>query len=115
MATLDGKVVLITGSGGGMGRPGALVFAREGAKVVGCDIQAAGNNETVELVRRSGGEMTGIAPVDLTEPEQARQFVEDAVAAYDGLDVVYNNAASLRFGPMPDFSVEDWRATITGR
>ncbi|WP_200211400.1 SDR family NAD(P)-dependent oxidoreductase [Micromonospora coerulea] len=114
MGTLGEKVVLITGTGGGMGRVASLVFAREGAKVVGCDIQAAGNNETVELVRRGGGEMTGIAPIDLTDPEQARQMVEDAVAAYGGLDVVYNNAASLRFGPMPDFSVEDWRATIAG-
>ncbi|MEK8109676.1 SDR family oxidoreductase [Micromonospora sp. M12] len=92
----------------------ALTFAREGAKVVGADLQVAGNNETVELVRRAGGEMTGIAPVDLTDPDQVRRLVDDAVAAYGGLDVVYNNAAALRFGPMPDFSVEDWRYTITG-
>jgi NAD(P)-dependent dehydrogenase (short-subunit alcohol dehydrogenase family) len=72
------------------------------------------NNETVELVRRAGGEMTGIAPIDLTDPEQARKMVEDAVAAYGGLDVVYNNAAIQYFGPMPDFSIDDWRATITG-
>ncbi|MEV4756465.1 SDR family NAD(P)-dependent oxidoreductase [Micromonospora sp. NPDC049559] len=114
MGTLDDKVVIITGTGGGMGRTAALVFAREGAKVVGCDIQAAGNDETAELVRRGGGEMTAIAPVDLTDPEQARRFVEEAAGAYGGLDVVYNNAASLRFGPMPDYSVEDWRATIAG-
>ncbi|SIQ82213.1 SDR family NAD(P)-dependent oxidoreductase [Micromonospora avicenniae] len=82
--------------------------------MVGCDIYPAGNDETVELVRSAGGEMTGIAPVDLTDPEQARQFVEDAGAAYAGFDVVYNNAASQRFGPMPDFSVADWRATIAG-
>jgi Dehydrogenases with different specificities (related to short-chain alcohol dehydrogenases) len=41
-------------------------------------------------------------------------MVEDAVAAYGGLDVVYNNAAMQYFGPMPDFSIDDWRATITG-
>ena len=58
--------------------------------------------------------MTGIAPIDLTDPEQARKMVEDAVAAYGGLDVVYNNAAIQYFGPMPDFSIEHWRATITG-
>jgi NAD(P)-dependent dehydrogenase (short-subunit alcohol dehydrogenase family) len=58
--------------------------------------------------------MTGIAPVDLTDPDQVRQLVEDAVVAYGGLDVVYNNAAMQRFGPMPEFSVEDWRATIAG-
>lgn len=58
--------------------------------------------------------MTGIAPINLTIPEQAQQLVENAVAAYGGLDVVYNNAAMQRFGPMPDFSIEDWRTTITG-
>jgi NAD(P)-dependent dehydrogenase (short-subunit alcohol dehydrogenase family) len=111
---LDGKVVLITGTGSGMGRVAAQVFAREGAKVVGGDILAEANEETVELVRRAGGEMTGIAPVDLTDADQVWHLVEDAAAAYGGLDVVYNNAASLRFGPMPDFPVEDWRTTITG-
>jgi NAD(P)-dependent dehydrogenase (short-subunit alcohol dehydrogenase family) len=45
--------------------------------------------ETVELLRRAGGEMTGIAPIDLTDPEQARKMVEDAVVAYGRLDVVY--------------------------
>ncbi|MEO3808732.1 SDR family NAD(P)-dependent oxidoreductase [Sphaerisporangium sp. B11E5] len=114
MGTLDGKVVLITGTAGGMGRVAALVFAREGAKVVGSDIQAEANAETVELVRRDGGEMTGVAPFDLSDPEQARQVVEVAAGAYGGLDVVYNNAAYLRFGPMPDFSVEDWRVTMAG-
>ncbi|MEV7989944.1 SDR family NAD(P)-dependent oxidoreductase [Micromonospora sp. NPDC085948] len=114
MGTLDGKVVLVTGTGGGLGRVAAQIFAREGAKVVGADIQVAGNDETVELVRAAGGEMTGIAPVDLSDPEQVRTFVEEAAAVYGGLDVVYNNAAALRFGPMPDFSVEDWRYTITG-
>ncbi|MFC6080821.1 SDR family NAD(P)-dependent oxidoreductase [Sphaerisporangium aureirubrum] len=106
--------MLITGTAGGMGRVAALVFAREGAKVVGCDIQTEANDETVELVRRAGGEMTGVGPIDLTDPEQARRVVEEAVAAYGGLDVVYNNAANLRFGAMPDFSVEDWRVTIAG-
>jgi NAD(P)-dependent dehydrogenase (short-subunit alcohol dehydrogenase family) len=65
-------------------------------------------------VRQAGGEMTGIAPVDLTNPQQAERFVEEAAATYDGVDVVYNNAAVQYFGPMPDFSVEEWRATIAG-
>ena len=114
MATLDEKVVLITGTGAGMGRVAALTFAREGAKVLGCDIRADANEETVALVHRAGGEMTGVAPIDLTDPEQAQRVVEDAVTAYGGLDIVYNNAASLRFGPMPDFPVEHWQATIAG-
>ena len=114
MGILDEKVVLITGTGGGLGRVAAQTFAREGAKVVGCDINVDANNETVELVGRAGGEMTGIAPIDLTDPEQASKMVEDAVAAYGGIDVVCNNAGIQYFGPMPDFSIDDWRATITG-
>ena len=55
---LDEKVVLITGTGGGLGRVAAQTFAREGAKVVGCDIKVDANNETVELILRAGGEMT---------------------------------------------------------
>ncbi|MDN3351653.1 SDR family NAD(P)-dependent oxidoreductase [Actinomadura sp. DC4] len=114
MAMLDDKVVLITGTGGGQGRVAALAFAREGAKVIGCDVKADGNDETVDLVRRAGGRMTGIAPVDLTDPDQVERFVERAATAYGGLDVVYNNAAMQYFGPMPDFSIEAWRGTIAG-
>ncbi|MFJ5206618.1 SDR family NAD(P)-dependent oxidoreductase [Streptomyces nigra] len=114
MGILDGKVILITGTGGGMGRVAALVFAREGAKIVGCDIQVEGNEETVDMVRRSGGDMTGIAPVDLTDPDQVHRLADEAAAAYGGLDAVYNNAAMQRCGAMPDFSVEDWRATEAG-
>lgn len=112
MGILDEKVVLITGTGGGMGRVAALIFAREGAKIVGVDIQVDGNAETADLVRRADGEMTSIAPVDLTDPDQVHQMAEDAARAYGGLDVVYNNAAMVRFGPMPDFSIEDWRVTV---
>jgi len=114
MPLLDNKVALITGTAGGQGRAAALVFAREGAKVVGSDIDADGNSKTVELVRKAGGEMTGIAPVDLTRPEEAERLVEEAAAAYGGLDIVYNNAAIQYFGPMPDFTVEAWHKTIAG-
>ncbi len=114
MVILDGEVVLVTGSGGGLGRAAALTFAREGARVAGLDIDTEANKETVEQVRLRGGEMIGIAPVDLTHPQEVRLAVDEAAAHYGGLDVVYNNAALVRFGPMPEFSVEDWRTTITG-
>ncbi|MGI5397535.1 SDR family NAD(P)-dependent oxidoreductase [Streptomyces sp. CA-251251] len=114
MGILDGKIALITGTAGGMGRVAALTFAREGAKIVGSDIQTEANEETVGLVHRAGGHMTGIAPVDLTDPDQVHDLADRAAAAYGGLDIVYNNAAMQRFGAMPDFSVEDWRATEAG-
>jgi NAD(P)-dependent dehydrogenase (short-subunit alcohol dehydrogenase family) len=112
MGTLDGKVALISGTGGGQGRAASLAFAREGAKIVGCDLLSQRNDETVELVRAAGGEMTGFGPVDLGEPEQAERWVADAAARYGAIDVVYNNAGNARFGPIAELSVEDWRATL---
>ena len=74
MGILDNKVVLITGTGGGLGRVAAR-FAREGAKVVGGDIGVDANNETVELIRRAGGEMTGIAPIDSPTPNRRGRWL----------------------------------------
>ncbi|MBU1374890.1 MAG: SDR family oxidoreductase [Alphaproteobacteria bacterium] len=112
MGLLDGKVALITGTAGGQGRAACLAFAREGAKVIGCDLQAAGNEATVQAVLAAGGEMVGFAPVDLTGPAAVERFVGDAVACFGGLDIVYNNAGGPRFGPVDQISVDDWRATI---
>jgi NAD(P)-dependent dehydrogenase (short-subunit alcohol dehydrogenase family) len=114
MALLDGKVALITGTARGQGRAACGVFAREGAKVIGCDIRVAENEETVRGVLDAGGEMTGFAPVDLTAPEQVERFVAAAVQVYGGIDVVYNNAGAARFGPVAAMSIGDWRATIAG-
>jgi NAD(P)-dependent dehydrogenase (short-subunit alcohol dehydrogenase family) len=114
MSILQNKVALITGTGGGIGRVAALAFAREGARVIGCDIHADANSETAEQVRIAGGGMTAIAPVDLTDPDQARKMIADAVAVHGWLDIVCNNAAIQYFGPMPDFSIDHWRATLEG-
>ena len=109
---LDGKVALITGTGGGQGRAAALAFAREGATVVGCDVKADGASETVELVRRAGGRMTSMAPVDLGDPLAARTWIDAAAAEHDGFDVLYNNAAVVRFFPVGEGHHEDWHFTI---
>jgi NAD(P)-dependent dehydrogenase (short-subunit alcohol dehydrogenase family) len=109
---LDGKVALITGTGGGQGRAAAELFCAEGAGVVGCDLNAAENARTVELVHAAGGEMAGMAPVDLGDSRQARRWVADAAAVYGRIDVLFNNAAAPRFAPIPELSDEDWHFTI---
>ncbi|MCX5563514.1 SDR family NAD(P)-dependent oxidoreductase [Streptomyces sp. NBC_00038] len=106
---LEGKVALITGTASGMGRAAAVRFAQEGALVIGCDLSEDGNRETVELVAETGAKMTGMAPVDLGDPEAARTWVEESAAVHGRIDVVFNNASSPRFAPLPDLSVEDWR------
>lgn len=109
---LSGKVALITGIGGGMGRAAALRFAAEGARVVGCDLIAAGADETVRLVRDAGGEIESLAPVDLADPVAAARWIDGAAAVHGRVDILYNNASSPRFGPIDELSVEDWRYTI---
>ncbi len=109
---LEGKVALITGTAGGQGRAAAIRFAQEGALVIGCDISEEANRETVATVAAAGGTMTGMAPVDLSDSEQAGAWVEGAAAVHGRIDVVYNNASRARFGLVPDLSVEDWQAGI---
>lgn len=106
------KIVLITGTGGGMGREAALRFAAEGAKVVGCDVKTDGNRETVELVRQRGGTIDTMEPVDLGDPDQAQRWVEDAAAVHGRVDILYNNASAARFAPIETFPVEDWQFTM---
>jgi NAD(P)-dependent dehydrogenase (short-subunit alcohol dehydrogenase family) len=108
---LEGRVALISGTGGGQGRAAALRFVADGAIVAGCDVNADLDAETVELVRRAGGTMTSQG-CDLADPDQAKAWVDRARREHGRVDIVYNNASAARFGPVPDLSVEDWRFTL---
>ena len=112
MKKLAGKVALITGTGGGQGRVAALRFAREGAIVVGCDIDADAHAETRSVLETEGWQLHGNAPVDLGDHEQARAWVDTAAAEHGRIDILYNNASAAKFGPVGDFSIEDWHYTI---
>jgi meso-butanediol dehydrogenase / (S,S)-butanediol dehydrogenase / diacetyl reductase len=108
---LDGKVVLITGTGGGQGRAASLLFAAAGAVVVGCDIDSVTNGKTADLVAQDGGRMDA-STVDISDPDRARAWVEDAAAKHGRIDVVYNNASHARLVPFAEMTVEDWRVTL---
>src|SRR5262249_55735729 len=112
MGRLDGKVALITGTASGQGRAAALLFAREGAKVAGCDMNAAAAEETVRLVQAEGGEMWSKAPVDLGDEEQSKAWVDEAAERYGGIDILYNNAGANTVGPFAVTPVEDYRFTL---
>jgi NAD(P)-dependent dehydrogenase (short-subunit alcohol dehydrogenase family) len=109
---LTGKVALITGTAGGQGRAAAILFAREGATVVGCDVKEEDARETVELVRAEGGAIESSQPVDLGDPAEARGWVDDAAARHGGFDVLYNNAAAPKFASIADMTHDDWHFTI---
>ncbi|MQY23616.1 SDR family NAD(P)-dependent oxidoreductase [Nocardia macrotermitis] len=105
---LAGKIALITGTAGGQGRAAALLFAAEGAIVVGTDVNAEGAAETVAMVRAAGGVMDSTHPLDLADEAGVRAWVDTAAATHGGLDIVYNNAGATRFAPLTETSYEDW-------
>jgi NAD(P)-dependent dehydrogenase (short-subunit alcohol dehydrogenase family) len=105
---LSGKVCVVTGTGGSMGRATALAFAAEGASVVGCDVAVQPAQSTVEAVRGAGGEMVSMHPCHLTEPRDCRALVELALSTFDRIDVLFNLAASSYFNWFEDITDEEW-------
>ena len=109
---VEGKVVLLTGIGSGMGRVTAQLLAREGATVVGCDLNPEGAAETVRLVESDGGMIDASAPVNLSSRSDVETWLEDAVAKHGRIDVLYNNASMPKFAPFAQQSDADYLFTI---
>lgn len=105
---LADKVTIITGAGGGMGRTAALMFAKEGAKVVVAEYGEAAGAETVEQIRAAGGDATFVR-ADVSKDADARAMVDHAVATYGRLDCLYNNAGIM---PEADHSVIDTEVDV---
>ncbi len=120
MGLLDGKVAIITGSGNGLGRSHALLFAAEGAKVVVNDVggsrdgSGAGNapaDQVVAEIKAAGGE--AVASYDsVADPEGAANLVKTAVDAFGGVDILVNNAGILRDKTLLKMEDAQWDAVI---
>jgi NAD(P)-dependent dehydrogenase (short-subunit alcohol dehydrogenase family) len=104
---LQDKVVLITGSGSGIGKSTALLFAREGAKVVVNDLNAEHGNETVNEIESAGGEAVFIQ-ADVTDPSSVASMVEQIIAKYGRIDVLFNNAGISGVGLLHEIEPEAW-------
>ncbi len=120
MGICEGRVVIVTGAGRGIGRGHALEFARQGAKVVVNDLGAESDGrggstgpagEVVEAIRAMGGEAVANG-ADVADWGQAEQLVAEAVDAFGRLDVVVNNAGFLRDRMLANTSEEEWDAVI---
>lgn len=87
----SGKVVIVTGAGGAIGRAAALEFSAEGARVVASDIVRDTAHETAEMIRSAGGEAIAVAG-DVSVDADVAALVSEAVARFGGLDCAFNNA-----------------------
>jgi NAD(P)-dependent dehydrogenase (short-subunit alcohol dehydrogenase family) len=120
MGLLDGKVAVVTGAGGGIGRAEALLFAREGAKVVVNDVGGARDgtgagasaaSQVVEEIRALGGQATASFE-SVASPEGANAIVAAAVAAFGRIDILVNNAGILRDKTLMKMTEAMWDSVI---
>ncbi len=109
---LQGKVCIITGTGSGMGRAAALLFAKEGAQVVGCDINTETGQATLEAVQRQGGDMVSLHPCNMAKRPDVDRLMALAVKTYGGVDVLYNNGSMAYFAWLPEMTYEAWSNTL---
>src|SRR6266850_5604021 len=109
---LKGKVCIVTGTGSGMGRAAALLFAQEGAQVVGCDVNAATGQATLDMVRSQGGEMVSLQPCNMAVRTDVDRLMALAEKTYGGVDVLYNNGSMAYFAWLPEMTYESWSNTL---
>lgn len=107
-----GKVVAITGTAGGLGREAALLFAGEGALVAGCDMNELENAETARLVRESGGVMLASAPIDVSDENQTRTWIDTILTEFGHIDVLFPCAGATVFNPLEDVSLGEWHNVL---
>ena len=117
---VKGKTAIVTGAGRGIGRGIAMLFAREGARVLVCDIgaslQGEGNDagpaqETVNAIKKVGGEAIA-STLSITEPKNAEAIVKSALDAFGRVDILVNNAGILRDVIFHKMSWSDWSDVI---
>lgn len=109
---VDGKTVIVVGAGSigpgwGNGKAAAVLYAREGARVVAVDVNRDAAEETAEIIRRDGGECH-VAACDVTDGDKVEAMVADAARVLGRIDILHNNVGVVVMGGAVDLSEEDW-------
>lgn len=108
---LKDKVAIITGSGRGLGKEAALLFAREGAKVVVCDVNEEWAKSTAREIQEAGGVAIAVH-VDVTSPESVKAMVDETLKEFGRIDVLVNNAGVTADALLVKMTDEQWDKVI---
>jgi len=111
LGRLKGKVAIITGANSGIGRATSRLFAREGAKVVCCDIQETISPRIDQLIRSEGGQAV-FATIDVTKQEDCDRMVKTAIDNYGDVDILYNNAGAGVRKKLHEHTDEEWNFVL---
>jgi 3-hydroxybutyrate dehydrogenase len=111
MASLDGKVALITGAASGIGRAIAELYAREGARVAIADIDRQAAEATAAAINAAGGRALGVA-MDVTDERAVDEGTDAVVQAFGALDILISNAGVQIVNPIESFAFADWKKML---
>lgn len=104
---LEGKVAIVTGATSGMGRATAVLFAKEGAKVVVTGRNEERAKEVVDEIKGNGGEAIYVI-VDASNVEDCKKIFDATIEAFGTVDILVNNAGMLSMSPLLEVSIEEW-------
>jgi len=110
---LENKVAVVTGAGSGIGRAAAILYAREGAKVVVCDLNESGGNETVELIKKDSGNAYFVK-ADSASPADNEMLINLTLKKYGAVNIACNNAGiGGPSAPVGEYPIEGWDRVIS--
>ena len=108
---LKDKIAIITGAGSGIGRATAILFAKEGAKVIAADWSEEGGKETAKEIKYQGGEAIFIK-TDVSKTEEVEKMKNECLEKFGKIDILVNNAGIVKFSALHETLEEDWDKII---
>jgi len=104
---LEGKVAIVTGAGSGIGRATAVLFAKEGAKVVAADVDEEGGRGTVQKIVGEGGDAIFVR-TDVSQVDDVKKMIDNTIRRYGRIDILFNNAGINITGTILETTLEEY-------
>lgn len=112
LGRLQGRVAIVTGANSGIGRASARLFAREGAKVVCCDIQESISPRIDELIKDKEGGQAVFANIDVSKPTDCERMLSVALDSFGDLDILFNNAGAGVRKKLHEHTDQEWSLVV---